>query len=721
MKQAKQILSSFLSLCLLTLIIPYPTSAAANLQGQKNEFQGHSYQVFDGICETWEEAQAYCISLGGHLATISSADENNFLYNLLIDSGYSSAYFGLTDSAKEGEWVWVTGESVTYTNWHPGEPNAENSKEDYAMFYYKFKDGTWNDGKFNNGTFICEWDNSSTGEFRFISDKTVNCIPKNTTFEVFVGYYVDDILNNGTYQISVSDPDIIQVNNTQKSGYGQKISLTAKKPGSAVLKVEHTTQGVTGTLELYVVNSETVCSFDNVPQMTIEAGKTTNCYNYSGMVIDDFQYKEVKNSKGELDHYYVTMTVYNSLDIYGAVTAYDAAGNISDYYVIDKFTTMDSSFIDSIISLVKEVGDFFYLQENNKYYSGESFTKCSKAEVDVPVGGYIEITNNASSPVALFANLIGITVDLATTTGSLTSSTEKIADSKNLIIDPILEKAFTKDYAQAATVKVIKSLAVQELKNSDWSLLNFGDKIQSFMMLLSDSGIDLLHLLSEELASASGIASITESVVLDLIPTGDLINALYALSDAGQLVIEAKQLNESINYPEGIYLYTTSFTDICSTAYYSDSVQWALINEITTGTSTTTFTPDRTCTRAEIITFLWRAAGSPIVQDHGSFSDVPPGVYYEEAVAWAASNELFSGSTFSPNAPCTREMAVEFMWRYAGCPVAEKANFSDVSSRAVDWALEEGITTGTGPSTFSPERTCTRAEIVTLLYRGFAA
>lgn len=128
-----------------------------------DEYNGHHYMFFENAA-TWEEAQDFCESMGGHLATITSEGENDFLFELMKTSGYDSAYFGFTDSYEEGEWAWITGERVRYTNWHSGEPNSENSNEDYAMFYFKFDDGTWNDGDFGGGTvqggnvFICEWD-----------------------------------------------------------------------------------------------------------------------------------------------------------------------------------------------------------------------------------------------------------------------------------------------------------------------------------------------------------------------------------------------------------------------------------------------------------------------------------------------------------------------------------------------------------------------------------
>jgi hypothetical protein len=139
----------------------------ADYSGSNENTGINYYEVFSNAATSWEDAEQYCESLGGHLATISSQEENEYVYQLMLDAGYKSAYFGMTDKDVEGTWVWVNGESGSYTNWHSGEPNHENANEDYAMFYYKFTDGTWNDGDFggstvNGGrTFICEWDTES--------------------------------------------------------------------------------------------------------------------------------------------------------------------------------------------------------------------------------------------------------------------------------------------------------------------------------------------------------------------------------------------------------------------------------------------------------------------------------------------------------------------------------------------------------------------------------
>ena len=172
----------------------------------------------------------------------------------------------------------------------------------------------------------------------------------------------------------------------------------------------------------------------------------------------------------------------------------------------------------------------------------------------------------------------------------------------------------------------------------------------------------------------------------------------------------------------------TSFTDVPAGAYYEEAVGWAVEKGITKGTSDSTFTPDGVCTRAQAVTFLWRAAGSPAAKA-GSlpFADVKAGSYYDDAVRWAVENGVTVGTsatTFSPNATCSRAQIVTFLWRAQKSPAAGSANpFDDVAGSAyyadaVQWAVQKNITKGTGATAFSPDANCIRAQIVTFLYRS---
>ena len=168
------------------------------------------------------------------------------------------------------------------------------------------------------------------------------------------------------------------------------------------------------------------------------------------------------------------------------------------------------------------------------------------------------------------------------------------------------------------------------------------------------------------------------------------------------------------------------FSDVSTSAYYYEAVKWAQEKGITGGIGNGLFGPNRPCTRAQIVTFLWRAAGSPAPKSMSSFTDVPADAFYAKAVAWAVENGITSGTgegKFSPNAICTRAQSVTFLYRTSGSPaVSGSAEFSDVSTTAfyadaVAWAAKKGITTGIGGGLFGSDNDCTRSQIVTFLWR----
>lgn len=191
---------------------------------------------------------------------------------------------------------------------------------------------------------------------------------------------------------------------------------------------------------------------------------------------------------------------------------------------------------------------------------------------------------------------------------------------------------------------------------------------------------------------------------------------------------------ETPSYPGGILLPglggDEGFRDVAESAYYYDAVEWAVDKGVTEGTGNGYFSPNRACTRGEIVTFLYRAAGRPApVSEENPFTDVAPGAYYYDAVLWAVEQGITQGTsatTFSPGATCTRAQAVTFLYRYfSSSATSAVLSFTDVASStyyydAVRWAVAGGITQGTGKNTFRPDKTCTRAEIVTFLYRAMA-
>lgn len=190
---------------------------------------------------------------------------------------------------------------------------------------------------------------------------------------------------------------------------------------------------------------------------------------------------------------------------------------------------------------------------------------------------------------------------------------------------------------------------------------------------------------------------------------------------AGKVTVKAT-FEETSTEPE-----STVFTDMSTSAYYYDAVMWAVENGVTNGTSATTFSPDLACTRAQMVTFLWRAAGSPEpASTTNPFTDVSSSAYYYDAVMWAVENDVTNGTsktTFSPDITVTRGQTVTFLYRNAGSPTVSGSSFSDVAADAfyadaVAWAVENDVTNGTSATAFSPNAACTRGQIVTFLYRG---
>ena len=169
------------------------------------------------------------------------------------------------------------------------------------------------------------------------------------------------------------------------------------------------------------------------------------------------------------------------------------------------------------------------------------------------------------------------------------------------------------------------------------------------------------------------------------------------------------------------------FSDVSTSAYYYEAVKWAQEKGITGGIGNGLFGPNQPCTRAQIVTFLWRAAGSPEPKAMSSFADVSTDAYYAKAVAWAVENGITTGTgdgKFSPDTTCTRAQSVTFLFRAIGKLVDSKAEFSDVLTdsyyaNAVAWAVENGVTNGIGDGLFGPDNSCTRAQIVTFLYRTY--
>ena len=235
---------------------------------------------------------------------------------------------------------------------------------------------------------------------------------------------------------------------------------------------------------------------------------------------------------------------------------------------------------------------------------------------------------------------------------------------------------------------------------------------------------------------ADKLAALQQELYKDFVTTDQLAkvdDARALATENGKTMAEKThklgvELVEYITKDEA--LQPSVFTDVKEGAYYVDAVNWAVDKKVTSGKTETTFAPNDSCTRAQAVTFLWRAAGSPAAKSAVMpFTDVKAGSYYYDAVLWAVENGITKGTSdtmFSPDATCSRAQIVTFLWRSQKSPAAGTANpFTDVKASAyyadaVLWAVKEDVTKGTTNTTFSPDANCTRAQIVTFIWRALA-
>ena len=228
-------------------------------------------------------------------------------------------------------------------------------------------------------------------------------------------------------------------------------------------------------------------------------------------------------------------------------------------------------------------------------------------------------------------------------------------------------------------------------------------------------------------SSLAGTANPSNTVIIHNIHNGEDFETIPIDSYDSETNTITFKTDSFSTYALATISTVNPFADVENSEYYYNAVLWAVENGITAGTSDTTFSPNATCTRAQMVSFLWRAAGCPKPQSSEMpFKDVVKGSYYETAVMWAVENRITAGTsatTFSPDATCNRAQFATFLWRSQGMPDAGTSNpFTDVAEKtyytdAVLWAVENRITAGTSDTTFSPDDPCTRAQTVTFLYR----
>ena len=582
---------------------PYPSKTMT--------YDGHQYELYD-YNMTWTQAKALCESKGGHLVTITSAAEQAKIEELMSGCILGNYFIGATDAETEGTWKWISGESFSYEHWDATlpEPNG-GTEENYSTIIGidnppNKQIGEWCD---SNGAYAADY----WGGFY---------APSNTGF---ICEYESSNLASGTCGDNLTwvlDEDgVLTISGT---GDMYHFSIIGSQPWydeRELIKEVHIGSGATS------IGRDAFCQCSNLQTVTIPYGVTfvgmcafEGCAQLTDLTLPG-SVQWIENQAFE-------ETGLTSIVIPYGVTSIG----------LSAFGSCHSLKNVAIPESVTEIGD-------------SAFIGCTSLD-----------------HVSLPSNLVSIGAAAFCSCWSL--STIRIPDSVTGIGESMFEHCFR-----------LESITIPESVTSIESYA-FNGCIKLAHVYYSGTKYDWNKI---------SIASYNDPL-----------------------------LNATLHCKAG-------FSDVTDpSAYFYTPVYWAVEKGITTGTTPTTFSPNNGCTRGQIVTFLWRAKGCPEPTVANPFKDIKATDFYYKAVLWAYENEITTGTTattFSPGNLCTREQCVTFLWRAAGKPAAGgSAGFTDVISgkfyeEAVSWAYNNGVTTGITPTTFGVGRTCTRGQIVTFIYR----
>ena len=273
---------------------------------------------------------------------------------------------------------------------------------------------------------------------------------------------------------------------------------------------------------------------------------------------------------------------------------------------------------------------------------------------------------------------------------------------------------FSETSADGTAGSTLLGDAIRNAVGSSWSYIRFGNTSSAAGTLYQNSSrasLSGVNIFASSLGSLYFVPAQTGNYSVDFM----VYNSKDGSLAKGTLMISVSSGSSG----------AVTFSDVKASDWFGTSVLWAVNRNITNGTSASTFSPNQTCTTAQILTFLWRSKGSPMPSISNPFTDVKQSDYYYNAALWAYENNLVSGTQFNGSQACTRASTVVFLWRLAGMPEAMSSGFTDVPAgtemaSAVNWAVSKGITNGVSPKSFDPSAICNRGQIVTFLYRAYA-
>ena len=535
-----------------------------------------------GTCAFADAEALYYATMPGTLTAISArAFENcTSMYTVTIPEGVAEISDYTFSDCTALKFILIA-ESVTSI----GEDAFYESENIYNV-YYPSSEEQWNtiEGYDNEELANAEFYFNSSGERLICTKNSVSsCLKIGTSFSMYVGYYVVGILSDEVTEFiyAVSDSDVLEVTpGDWNSHYGQSFTITGTDAGSAVITFTDAESGWAESVS-FTVNEEVSYSFSEVPVYNIEENGTdedgnatyaeTNFYNYSGMVVEGFSYEPNYDSDGNIKSYDVNMNIYNSTLIYGAVTVYDENGDFYDFCMIDRMKSSESSLSGVVAETIYSVHDLYCMIGNSLYYSGKSITKETEVSIEVPAGGYLEISNNASSPMVMLANVIGLTLN----TSIAIADVDKVltTDFETALVDSMLveivEKVVkgmvessAKNLGDDEFLELINQFMKEESLSGDITFESAVTCFETITLWLADYGIDLIDTLLEKISSVMGAVttavSVTETVINASIPTGSITNFFFSLYKTEDMFLAWSEFCASFDYPTGIYLYTKS-------------------------------------------------------------------------------------------------------------------------------------------------------------------
>ena len=647
-------------------------------------FNGHTYLYYSSPV-TWYFAKEYCESLGGHLITITSEQENQ-LAKQITDN--NNVWLGASDAGSEGTWYWVTGEPFEYTNWlelqPDNTPNDSTGEENYAELNptWTTQQG-WNDvrGCVTHG-FICEFDYiSCINGHSYVNTVTEpTCTEQGYTThtcsvcgDTYVDSYVGALGHSFGAWTQSKAPSC-----TEKGTEKRSCSRCGKTETREIAALGHDYHAVvtapTCTEKGYTTYTCSRCGDSYVADEVAALGHTP------GAAVEENRVNPTCTANGGFDT--VTYCSACGIKLNCVHTNLAALGHLWGDGVIDPAATCTSDGVRTFTCLRCGETKTEAIAATG-HTAGDSARENEIAATCTTAGGYDMVIRCTVCNVILYTEHFEIA-------------------------------ALGHDYQTAVTAPTCT-----EGGYTTYTCSRCGDSyIDTYTAALGhawDAGVVTI----KPTETATGIMTYTctrcEETKAETIPMLEPDPTPSLPCDGGE------------NCPGNM------FTDMPAKGNWAhDAIDWAIVNKITAGTSAATFSPNTGCTRAQVVTFLWRAAGEPEpTTNNNPFSDVKERTYYYKAVLWAVEKKVTAGTsatTFSPDTTCTRAQIVTFLWRYEGEPAATTtANpFADVKAgayyeKAVLWAAETGVTAGTSATTFSPGNTCTRAQVVTFLYRELAA